>query len=1138
MTLPNSNKTQDLQTLGQIKELLENCAKEETSDYTALFYKIAELTKTITYNDRSSDCIRNKYGSVDRSKSAKTRVEGIDFISLAVISRIDCNDNFFQSALPELKTEFQQLAEKIGLIIAEEEKTATSKNAWLQIPAARQLSSIIKYYHIPGVVNRLINLCTDEKLALLNCKHREQRYALGRVLTKIGESCKEFFDFNPLPPNPKGSKKQPQKTILKEFKEIRDTFGHTYAVMYYDHNEKELNELRDLIQTLLLPELKKIDDQLKTNAAQQNFNTLTLNEISSEKEKQLTKIKASFVSHEKTGTKDKPTQASESAAKAKPVRVWEHVREFAGLKKQVEKWEQNSPKRTPAKNAPFLKNLQDNVVNWNKHCLEELKITSEIPTIQLIAELEVKLNKIFPPTVTPAPAAPAVETLAQTSKPANNGLEIQYRQYQSRLNHLERELDYLETLLKKSADSRFFHDAVEFSLAKAGQLIRDIREINQKLLDADAPRKTLESMFKTVHLRNMLMHELSSEKQFNELEHALLRVVLPIKEEIQALQVKSSATQVTPEEKRTLAKAYLVLEKFDEAEKLYNEAFTALCPEQVDIQQMNPEAFSILFDLFRLYARHEEVAKREQDDNILTEILQKKREMFKKLIKITDVPTDHVPDAIVREYMVLFMCNVLYTLKDPETAIMNDEVPYLELINAVLEDHILSSKIQSACVNFTHGLAIYNLAKKSRSAQLIKERIQQSQVPLTAIHLATDLTFHYYLPRVRVGAALMYSAAFLLRLAPEGGERSPALDALYLAILNNLTPALLDSHDPACILYAPEIHNELTQLMRKHIARSDDSIIKPFMQPEEFHQLYSQAVATCKDLQRFQAEHGNNIGLAMHFITIEYGLKKSDDELTDALLDFKDSANYPLFLEIKAQYQLITGSEVLFKQDNINDYDCIPITTVETHEKIVRKMLADLECAELTKAHYERKGLLLYTLSRLITILAEHYKQDRNDEIFAYIKQSLESYYKGTFTKSTFSLVSDLALFIVSNQGYQGLKSVQQYLEKFQRECKVRKTDHFKAMYPIELVLCFVYNKSGIKKKEAEQYYKHADKDNRTLVRKRVLNELQEALNRFGKSAQDKARLSNNRHATYSSLKTSPDKAQKAACSSSAGPRR
>ncbi len=271
--LPGETKTKIVSDREEdLKKLSEICARIDrfcnggifSVEKFPIFLEIGSLANNLHLNDRKEgnhDYIRNKYGSIDRSRQAKQRQWGLEIIYLSALEKIFERATQDQNICREvLVVTFEDwfhdlhiIKEKIKLILrVESESSISYENALKGFAALKEAKNLIlftKYFYSKLIVEELLKILADECILQLNFNSREDRYYFGRVLSIVGELSKDLRDFvNP----------QKESGLFSFFKKIRDRgLAHTFSAMVYDPAPEKI-EYFNLLRKLLVSNFKEI----------------------------------------------------------------------------------------------------------------------------------------------------------------------------------------------------------------------------------------------------------------------------------------------------------------------------------------------------------------------------------------------------------------------------------------------------------------------------------------------------------------------------------------------------------------------------------------------------------------------------------------------------------------------------------------------------------------------------------------------------------------------------------------------------------------------------------------------------------------------------------------------------------------
>ncbi|MBL7481294.1 hypothetical protein [Legionella bononiensis] len=619
-TKAQQDKTEDLKTLEHLVvliEQMEQLSEEHLDDLPQLFKEISRLAKSISYNDKGEHAhhyIRNKYGNINRHDNAKRRPNGLELTYLSVLGQTISTESdklTIRQGLQDLKNDFSTIKNKIRAILNAEHTNKSPGSILAGFKISPHLIALVQYSYSQKHINRISLLLNDLHLLDLDYANKEHRYYLGRVLTRIGELSKELIDFLNFGKD---------SGVFTFFKKIRDKLAHEHQAMHSESHGHILRRITDQ----WIPRLKEALGHFKHSVLipeedsepgvlwQHIMNSKVTLEVTSltADEKRECRVLIDAFSQDHFALPEamepevkeihvapvkavkKTSRINHNVATMSPLqglleleKLIEHRQSIynkkehlllAGIKQISKMFQLNIPI------IKFIKNynakvLRDNTPEWiipfeeNKP-LDFKEILSFIRTMKdrysadLPASIEVPLIR----------ARAERDQHSSINSPNKGKSEVKKvsgsdKKKLARVKCLADELEYANQL--RQSESAVKKYALEFSISKIGQLIKDLLDKDNNLVKKFAPIDLIKSMTSTIKARNQLMHTTALEMDLDA-HRILLREVLPITREIQAIDHLSKHQDLMPCDDQhevlfKMAEAYIILKKYDEADVCY-----------------------------------------------------------------------------------------------------------------------------------------------------------------------------------------------------------------------------------------------------------------------------------------------------------------------------------------------------------------------------------------------------------------------------------------------------------------------------------------------------------------------------------------------------------------------------------------
>jgi|GEM_PF-6395720 len=813
------DKAQDLENLNAISAsidaILMLLPDGNTEILFELFKKISQLSKSISFNDTgeySHQYIRNKYGTINRAQQAKRRPNGLELTCLAVLDSIECTGKD-SAILKEISTpllnDFKLIKSKIELIITREKEGNNASKLPDSFKEASTLISLTSYCHSRKLITNLVTDTNDKNLVTLDFKNREHRYYFGRVLTKLGETSKELIDY---------INYEKESGLFTAFKKFRDQIGHGYFAMISDSQQPVLDRINQkwlpqfaLIINILMQDEIIVDDNTDNHWDKKKNHKMNLGTIStSDKDelKQLAKgiCKSTTADPLPTKTSAPSVQKSVTVTKPEPkvrrgVSTMSIAESLAEIEKMATVYKNTKNKKIVtlkegllqfAKLKALKTAMFKFITEYNKKAIETNLAEQVLPldtstVLKAIEDIQSKQNPL--PRVTPF-------KVLQKKSLVQEKQNIEYPMQDNkniRLSALSHELSYADNL-RQSPMSPTKEYALQFSISKIGQLIRDLLGRDKNLITELAPPRLNESMAKTTQCRHKIMHSTSQDNSFDT-QQVMVRDVLPIKFEIEAIQIldmiRNNENSIM--DLLNVANSYTILGNYDKANDCYKEILSnikntqTLCKPEI-LFYFN--LYLYIGNLFRLRA-YDAVQEKNETLTIL---------LYEERIKILNTLLILLDNNKIKKQVH----NIFFVTLHNIATIQMDLKQYKEA-HDTYETLITRIKTEK-----THGRAVViraGLAKGRIFLELAKSS-----------HKDTDNTI--LLTQFQMKARR--SVAYLLEAQEQYQDKANSRDSkTYIRILFSLIDALVINADPESLLTALFYYPVLKTIIENTPLRKD-----------------------------------------------------------------------------------------------------------------------------------------------------------------------------------------------------------------------------------------------------------------------------------------------------------------------------
>ena len=233
-TLVTEDDEKDLAILFKMRSVLSNIQTQQSVNADQLC-ALAEYADQIAYRDTVSCCVRNKYGSVDKSKTCKPQKGGIPFMQLAWMRHIN------RAQIENLTSgDNVQLIEDLDFIRSQIDNVCRWLSAavtpldmgWVKDEQAESsLILWIEYYYLHRLIAAVKLLLEEQMLGVYDFTSREHRYHFGTILTNVGELCNELGFMSCCSGD----------SDFKYFKTIRNNLVHDHQAMHVATEEMQRN---------------------------------------------------------------------------------------------------------------------------------------------------------------------------------------------------------------------------------------------------------------------------------------------------------------------------------------------------------------------------------------------------------------------------------------------------------------------------------------------------------------------------------------------------------------------------------------------------------------------------------------------------------------------------------------------------------------------------------------------------------------------------------------------------------------------------------------------------------------------------------------------------------------------------------
>ena len=619
-TKAQQDKTEDLKTLEQMVvliEQMEQLSEERLDELPQLFREISRLAKSISYNDKGEHAhhyIRNKYGNINRHDNAKRRPNGLELTYLSALDQVISTESdkvTIRQGLYDLKNDFRTIKNKITCILNAERTNKSPGSILSGFKISPHVITLVQYSYSQKHINRISSLLNDLHLLDLDYANKEHRYYLGRILTCIGELSKELIDFLNFGKD---------SGVFTFFKKIRDKLAHEHQAMHsasHGYILRRITEqwipllteaLEHFKHSVLIPEddsepgvlwhnimSSKVTLEAKSLTAEQKRECRALIDAFSQDhfalpeaiEPEIKEIHAAPVKAVK-----KMSRINHNVATMSPLqglleleKLIEHRQSIynkkellllAGIKQISKMYQLNIPI------IKFIKNYNVKVVGENTPewiiPFDEKKPLDFKEILSFIRNMKERYSADLPASIeAPLKRARVEHDQHSSINSPNKGKSEAKKESGSdkrklaRVKCLADELEYANQL--RQSESVVKKYALEFSISKIGQLIKDLLDKDNNLVKKFAPIDLIKSMNSTIKARNQLMHTTALEMDLDA-HRILLREVLPITPEIQAIDHLSKHQDLMPcndqhEGLFKMAEAYVILKKYEEADACY-----------------------------------------------------------------------------------------------------------------------------------------------------------------------------------------------------------------------------------------------------------------------------------------------------------------------------------------------------------------------------------------------------------------------------------------------------------------------------------------------------------------------------------------------------------------------------------------
>ncbi|KTD42368.1 hypothetical protein [Legionella quateirensis] len=619
-TKAQQDKTEDLKTLEHLVlliEQMEQLSEEKLDDLPQLFKEISRLAKSISYNDKGEHAhhyIRNKYGNINRHDNAKRRPNGLELTYLSALDQIistEFDKLTIRQGLQDLKNDFRNIKNKIRSILNAERNNKSPGSILAGFKISPHLIALVQYTYSQKHIHRISSLLNDLHSLDLDYENKEHRYYLGRVLARIGELSKELIDFLNFGKD---------SGVFTFFKKIRDKLAHEHQSMHPDSHGHILRRIAEqwiprLIEALghfkhsvLIPEdnaepgvlwqymmNSRVSLEAKSLTANEKRECRAIIDAFSQDHFVLPEaIEPEAKEHHVAPVKavKKASRINHNVATMSPLqglleleKLIEHRQSIynknehvllAGIKQISKMYQLNIPI------IKFIKNYNVKVVNENTPewiiPFDEKKPLDFKEIVSFIQKMKERYSADLPPSIdVPLKRARSERDQNSSINSPNKGQSEVKKVSGSDIKKLARvkcladELEYANQL--RRSDSAVKKYALEFSISKIGQLIKDILDKDTKLIKKFAPIDLIKSMTSTIKARNQLMHTTALDNDLDT-HRILLREVLPIKAEIQAIDHLIEHQELNSCDDQydglfKIAEAYIILKKYDEADACF-----------------------------------------------------------------------------------------------------------------------------------------------------------------------------------------------------------------------------------------------------------------------------------------------------------------------------------------------------------------------------------------------------------------------------------------------------------------------------------------------------------------------------------------------------------------------------------------
>ena len=224
--------------------------------------ELADIASQITYMEKNENCVRNKYGTVNRAKQCIELVGGIAFMQMAWMRHVapPLLGDLSAEEKTSMYADFAIIKQKIDdvrLHLTKNISTEIDMTAWQR---ENTFLNWIELRYLDRLIIKLKEVLLDPKLSHypeqsnLNFGCRENRYYFGTVLTRVGELCNDLLFLS---------------CCCKDvdfyfFKRLRNNMMHEHKAMHTASigMQEYLYVIQALLCRGLLPKVTIIGDEL------------------------------------------------------------------------------------------------------------------------------------------------------------------------------------------------------------------------------------------------------------------------------------------------------------------------------------------------------------------------------------------------------------------------------------------------------------------------------------------------------------------------------------------------------------------------------------------------------------------------------------------------------------------------------------------------------------------------------------------------------------------------------------------------------------------------------------------------------------------------------------------------------------